>query len=102
MRPTELCLSHSSHDRAVASRIAEVLRAHTVPVFFAPHDIAGAQQWQDEILSALNRCDWFAVLLSSAAVDFMWVRREVSYALNQPRYQDRIIPLRYQDCLLGA
>jgi|SRR3954453_17679479 hypothetical protein len=102
MRPTELFLSHSSRDGAVASEIAEVLRDHAIPVFFAPHDIAGARQWQDEILSALERCDWFAVLLSPAAVESMWVKREVSYALSQQRYENRIVPLLYQDCVLGS
>lgn len=100
MRPTELFLSHASPDLAVARQIAVVLREYAVPVFFAPHAIVGAQQWQDEILAALNRCDWFAVLLSPAAVESMWVKREVAYALQQPQFQDRIIPLLYQNCQL--
>ena len=102
MRPAELFLSHAARDREVATRIADVLAGHGVRVFFSPQNIAGAQQWQNEILSALNRCDWFAVLLSPNAVESMWVKREVAFALSEPRYEDRIVPLDYQACDLGA
>lgn len=102
MRPTEVFLSHSSRDRAEAEVVAQILRQHGVPVFYAPYDIAGAKQWQDEILAALKRCDWFAVLITPAAVQSMWVKREVAYALNQSRYQDRIIPLLKEECELGT
>src|SRR2546421_394486 len=74
MPPAEVFLSHSSADGEMAHRIAQILVAHGVPVFFSPRNIIGAQQWQDEILKALERCDWFLVLLSSDAVDSMWVK----------------------------
>lgn len=86
----------------MAQRIAELLRDHGVPTFFAPSDILGAQQWQDEILGALKRCDWFLVLLSPAAIGSMWVKRETAYALKDRRYEDRIVPILYQDCDLGG
>jgi len=79
-----------------------VLARHDMPVFFSPQDILGAQQWQNEILSALQRCDWFAVLLSPEAVSSMWVKREVAFALQDPRYEDRIIPLTYRECDLAS
>ncbi len=59
----------------MARRISGLLRRHGIPVFFSPQNIIGAQQWQDEILKALQRCDWFLVLLSPDAVDSMWVIR---------------------------
>ena len=101
MRPVEVFLSHSSQDRAMAARLAEVLTTHGVPVFFTPTDLIGAQQWQDEILKALQRCDWFMVLLSPDAVESMWVRRETAFALHEKRYDGHIIPLQYRTCDLG-
>jgi hypothetical protein len=86
----------------MAYRLAGTLTRHGVAVFFGPQNIIGAQQWQNEILSALRRCDWFIVLLSPNAIDSMWVRREVAYALQDRRYEDRIIPLKYRDCALGS
>lgn len=101
MQPAEVFLSHSSNDRDMAARLASAMTAHGVPVFYAPQNILGAQQWQNEILAALQRCDWFLVLLSPAAVESMWVKREVAFALKERRYEDRIVPLLYQSCQLG-
>jgi hypothetical protein len=91
-------LSHSSRDSDLASRIAETLRAHGVPAFFSPVNIVGAQQWHDEIGAALKRCDWFLVLLSPDAVLSKWVKRELLFALENDRYENRIIPVRSRDC----
>ena len=100
--PTEVFLSHAHQDRAIAQRLAIALTRHGVPVFFSPQNIRGAQQWQNEILGALQRCDWFMVLLSPDAINLMWVKREVAFALQDPRYEDWIIPLQYRDCDLKS
>jgi hypothetical protein len=101
MPPLEVFLSHSSENRDIAESIATVLRAHGVPTFYSPINIVGAQQWQDEILGALNRCDWFLVVLSPESINSMWVKREIAYALAEPRYERKIVPLLYRDCELG-
>ena len=94
----EIFLSHSSRDRAFANKVAEVIRRHGLPVWYSPTNIVGAQQWHDEIGRALGRCDWFIVLLSPHAVKSVWVKRELVYALNDARYEDRIIPVLYKPC----
>ena len=98
MRPAEVFLSHSSQDHEMAGRVAEMLCTHGVPVWFSQANIVGAQQWHDEIGAALERCDWFLVLLSPDAVSSKWVKRELLFALNNDRYQDRIVPIRCRDC----
>jgi hypothetical protein len=102
MRPVEVFISHSSRDRKMAKRLAETLVAHGIPVFYSPRNIIGAQQWQDEILKALQRCDWFVVILSPAAVESMWVRREIAFALNARRLDGRIVPLAYRRCDMAS
>lgn len=102
MPPTEIFLSHATQDRAIAQRLAHTLARHGIPVFFSPQNILGAQQWQNEILGALQRCDWFVVLLSPDAINSMWVKREVAFALQDPRYEDHIIPLHYRACDLKS
>lgn len=102
MPPIEVFLSHANQDRALAQRLAHTLIRHGIPVFFSPQHILGAQQWQNEILGALQRCDWFVVLLSPDAINSMWVKREVAFALQDPRYEDRIIPLTYRECDLKS
>jgi hypothetical protein len=94
--PHEVFLSHSSLDRQFADDLAAMMRRHGVPVWYSQTNIMGAQQWQDEIGAALRRCDWFMVVLSPQSVNSMWVKRELSYALDQGRLENRIIPVRHQ------
>ena len=91
--PAEVFLSHSSVDRQFASDVGAVMRRHGVPVWYSQANILGAQQWQDEIGHALQRCDWFVIVLSPNSINSMWVKRELSYALNEKRFENRIVPL---------
>ena len=94
--PTEVFLSHSSLDRQFATDLAVTVRRHGIPVWYSQTNIVGAQQWQDEIGAALQRRDWFVVVLSPNSANSMWVKRELSFALNQNRFENRIIPVMYQ------
>jgi hypothetical protein len=101
MPPRELFLSHSSQDREAAERLVKLLQDHGIAVFYSPQNIVGSQQWQNEILAALERCDWFAVLLSPNAVQSMWVQRECAFAFQEPRFNNCIVPILFQECDLG-
>ncbi|HEY2158215.1 MAG TPA: toll/interleukin-1 receptor domain-containing protein, partial [Isosphaeraceae bacterium] len=90
--PADLFLSHATPDRAFADRLVAVLRGHGVPVWYSQTNLLGAQQWHDEIGRALDRCDWFAVVMSPAALKSKWVERELHYALNEDRYIKKITP----------
>lgn len=98
MLPREVFLSHSSTDQFFVAGLAATLRRHGIPLWYAPTEILGAQQWHDEIGAALQRCDWFVLVLSPAAIKSMWVKRELMFALNELRYQNKIIPLLFQPC----
>lgn len=80
--PREVFLSHASSNRKVAEQIAAAIRSHGIRVWYSATNIIGAQQWHDEIGEALERCDWFVILLSPASVRSLWVKRELLYALN--------------------
>lgn len=97
-RPREVFLSHSSRDRRIASRIAEVLRRHSIPVWYSRTHSRGAQQWHDEIGAALNRCDWFVVLVSKSAIKSRWVKHELVFALDSDRYENKVLPLQIGSC----
>jgi len=101
MQPSEVFLSHSSLDHPFASALAGVLRRHGVPVWYSRTNILGAQQWHDEIGAALLRCDWFALILSPHSVESMWVKRELGFALQQKRFENKIVPILLQPCELG-
>jgi hypothetical protein len=74
------------------------LTAHGLRTFYSKKNIQGAQQWHDEIGAALRRCTWFAVILSPQSVRSTWVKRELVYALQQNRYDGRIVPILYRTC----
>ena len=96
--PREVFLSHSSKDRRMASRLANVLRDHGIPVWYSETNLRGAQQWHDEIGEALARCDWFVVLLSPTATHSKWVKRELLFALRSDRYENKIVPVHCKVC----
>ena len=96
--PQGIFLSHSDRDRGFVVRLAETLRRHGLPVWYSRTDIVGAQQWHDEIGSALHRCDWFVLVLSPSAVNSTWVKRELAFALRQDRLDARIVPLIFESC----
>jgi len=85
-------------DRSVANGVADLLRRHTIPVWYSSTEILGAQQWHDEIGRALKRCDWFVVLLSPNSIVSPWVKRELMFALKEQRYADKIIPVLIKPC----
>ena len=98
MLPNEVFLSHSSSDRDFAARLAQMLRAHGIPVWYSQTNILGAQQWHDQIGAALERCDWFLLVLSPNSVESVWVKRELLFALQQNHFQGRIIPAILKAC----
>jgi hypothetical protein len=96
--PSEAFLSHSSKDHAFVKRLGATLIGHGVPVWYSEVNILGAQQWHDEIGKALDRCDWFILVLSPHSVKSKWVKRELQYVLQDDRYTDRIMPISFKAC----
>ncbi len=99
-RPKEVFLSHASRDRRFVQKLAAELKGNGVPFWFSQTHLKGAQQWHDEIGTALARCDLFILVASPNSTASMWVKRELSYALIQKRYEGRIIPLIHKPCSL--
>src|ERR1044072_7344333 len=91
--PKEVFLCHSSVDWEIAEQIVALLRRHGIPVWYGPSSIRGAQQWLDEIGDALERCDWFVILVSPNSMKSKWVRRELHFALDEDQYDKSIVPV---------
>jgi len=51
-----------------------------------------------QIGGALQRCDWFLIVLSPDSVRSRWVKHELIYALQADRYIERIVPILYRRC----
>jgi hypothetical protein len=97
-RPKELFLSHAHADRRFVNRLVAVLRSHGIPYWYSKTHLIGAQQWHDEIGRALDRCDWFLIVLSPKATKSEWVKRELVYVLNEKRYRGKILPVLLKPC----
>ena len=96
--PKKLFLSHASPDRPFVNKLATFLAERKIPFWYSKRHLVGAQQWHDEIGKALKTCDWFLVALSPAAVRSKWVKRELLYALQEERYENRIVPVLIKPC----
>ena len=97
-RAIRVFLSHHHSDARFAVRLSLKLRAYGLTVWYAPHAIKGAQEWEREIGAALRRSNWFLIVLSPKAIRSEWVYRELLYALNTRRYNRRITPVIYRPC----
>ena len=53
----------------------------------------GGATWHDEIGRALRHCNWFLLILSENALNSKWVKRELTYALNDDRYNESILSI---------
>jgi TIR domain len=100
--PKKLFLSHASQDRAFVNKLATFLAERKIPFWYSKRHLVGAKQWHDEIGKALKNCDWFLVVLSPAAVRSKWVKRELLYALQKDRYENRIVPVLIEPCDLES
>ena len=49
---------------------------------------------------ALQKCNWLLIVGSPAATRNRWVRDEVTYALVERRYRNRVVPLLFENCNL--
>ncbi len=80
------------------NELAAFLAGRNIRYWYSKRHLVGGQQWHDEIGKALRACDWFLLVLSPAAVKSKWVKRELLYALQEDRFENRIIPLLYKPC----
>jgi hypothetical protein len=97
-RSPEIFLSHAVKDIRFVDRLAASLIESGLRVWRSESHLDAAEHWLLEIGHALNRCDWFLIVLSPHALESMWVSRELSYALAQKRLFGRIVPVLAKTC----
>lgn len=96
--PREVFVSHAAADRGFTDALVGLLRRHGVPCWYAPNQLVAAEEWHDEIGRALDRCDWLVIVLSPTSIKSAWVKRELMFALNERRYNGRILPVIHRPC----
>lgn len=86
-------ISHSHTDSALAARISKALRDDGLEVWDPAADVLPGDNWAEKVAQALKESQAMVVLLTPAAADSPYVRRDMEYALGAKRYSNRLIPV---------
>ncbi len=103
-------ISHSSSGRTypdgsptraalLRDLLSEELRQRNYDVFLDRADIPPGQEWRDEVLTALDACRFFVVLLDRSALESHQVLRETHVAISKRllRQSTQVIPVFLDD-----
>ena len=85
-----LFVSCSAEDEKMARAIVDRLEMWNVRCWMASHNVLPGRDFVDEIITAIDECDYFVVLLSEESYSSVWVEKEILLALDKHKY---IIPL---------
>lgn len=95
-------ISHASADRARATGLGRLLARHGLEYWYSREHLIHGQDWYRGIGDALESCNWLVIVGSRKATRNKWVKDEVTYALVERRYRNRVIPLLYETCNLRS
>ena len=97
-RRIRVFVSHAAEDRAFAERVVKELKSRGFNPWLSSINLVGSDDWQRQIGRALARCDWFLLIGSRSCYGSKWVRRELAYAFDADRYNNRILPIVKNAC----
>lgn len=91
-------ISHSHLDRDfVDHQLVAPFAACGIETWYCRDDIRAGEAWVQEVAKGIEKCNWFAVLVSEHAVESDWVQKEVDLAISLKRLHGRIIPIVLDD-----
>lgn len=76
-------LSHSAKDKFFARNLAENLIKHGISVWIDEAELKIGDSLIQKIGSAIDNCDYVAVILSHNSIQSTWVQKELSLAMNR-------------------
>ena len=86
-------LSYAERDDKLAQAIRATLEKAGFKVWDPAAELAPGDNWALKQGKALNDAEVMVVLLSPAALASEHVKREIDYALAEPRFKKRLIPV---------
>jgi hypothetical protein len=103
----QVFISHAKEDTQFAHRLADDLRRLGVQVWIAPESILGGEGWVSAIERGLEESSHMVVVLTPAALESRWVKKETDVAIAWERKGlIQLIPLDVEPCkappLLGS
>ncbi len=95
--PVRVFVSHNHKDRDLANQITDQLARCGIETWYSVADIIPGESYIEAIRAGLMRSDWVIVIVSVHSVKSDWVRAEVKAAVADPRFRDRILPVKVDD-----
>ncbi|MGA9347331.1 MAG: toll/interleukin-1 receptor domain-containing protein [Anaerolineae bacterium] len=103
----QVFISHATKDAQLAHRLADDLQRLGVQIWITPESIRPGEGWVEAIERGLAESSHMVVVLTPAALESEWVRKETDVAIAQERKGlIQVIPLDVEPCevplLLGS
>ena len=86
-------ISHAYKDDSFVKRLESGLETAGFEVWDATRDVRADEEWSEQVLQALKDSEAMVVILTADALRSSWVRNEIDYALGEPGYRKRLIPV---------
>ena len=86
-------ISYSSKDEALATKIVESLEEAGLDAWYKKREILPGDNWAEKIASGLKESNAMVVLVTNDALESDAVVDNISYALNEPVFSKRLIPV---------
>jgi len=94
----DIFISYSRRDSEQALSLAERLRSYGASVWLDTASLAAAETWSAEIVTAIEQCSTFIILLSNDSASSHNVTKELSLASESKK---RIVPIELYPCELN-
>ena len=89
-------ISYATADKAKAEEICAYLEGRGLRCWIAPRDVRAGREYANEIIDAIERAPVLVLVLSAAANESKFVRREVERAVTKG---DPVIPVRIENVM---
>lgn len=98
-----LFISHSSRDDEFGLKLVEDLRrelgSDEAVWYDSEGGLYGGESWWRKIVSVLEKCDVFVIIVSPNSMNSKWVMKELDIATSERK---RIVPVLYRQCDVPA
>ena len=95
----QVFISHATEDAQFAHRLADDLQRLGVQVWISPGSIRPGESWVSAIERGLKESSHVVVVLTPAALESEWVKKETDVAIDQERKgRIQVIPLYVEPC----
>lgn len=86
-------ISYSSKDEALADKVVESLEEAGLDAWYKKREILPGDNWAEKIASGLRESSAMVVLVTPDALESEAVQSSISYALSEPSFSRRLIPV---------